>query len=83
MKKLADFARCLFGLHCVPKNRAFESYGAVFAGGICPRCGKLKQGKFLGNVWTTEIRRTKGPNSLKGRDISFATDAGYEVTQLY
>lgn len=49
---------CVKEKHPIPKNWAFESGGAVFQGGICPDCGKLVQGKFLGNVWTKESETT-------------------------
>ena len=45
--------RCKNG-HKLPENSAFEHYGAVFQGGICPVCGLLVQGIFLGNAWSEE-----------------------------
>ncbi|MDA2936487.1 hypothetical protein MYX06_04685 [Patescibacteria group bacterium AH-259-L05] len=73
--------RCLRGLHNLPSHWAFEFYGAVFVGGTCPVCGRLKQKKFLGNVWTEEEER-EGIVVLKGYDISFAQRQGYEVRPL-
>ena len=48
--------RCIVGVHAVPRNWAFMAMGAAFQGGLCRRCGKLKQGEFLGNLWDTEKR---------------------------
>ena len=52
-----DRALCMFLGHAPPDNSAFESMGALFVGGICTRCGKLSQGKFLGNVLTPAFER--------------------------
>ena len=45
--------KCRFGFHIIPEKSIFESMGAVFKGGVCPDCGKLKQ-KFLFNAWDEE-----------------------------
>ncbi len=37
-------------MHGVPSDWAFDHYGAVYQGGICPICDKLNRGKFLGNL---------------------------------
>lgn len=78
-KPVADFFRCLFGIHCVPENWAYEYLGAIYAGGICPRCGRQKWGKFICNAWT-EITKTKsGAFVVSGRDFSKAVEHGYKV----
>lgn len=71
--------KCRIGKHHVPKDWAFEEMAAIFAGGICPRCGQLKQGKFLGNVWTHEKKLPGNIIHLNGFDISFAISNGYKV----
>ncbi len=76
LKEISDALRCLAGIHCVPQNWCFEECAAIFEGGICPRCGKLKQGKFLGNLWTEEVETEYGIE-LRGSNISSVTDQGY------
>ena len=76
-----QYLRCFFGIHSIRKNSAFYTMGAVFAGGFCTACGDFKQGKFLGNVWTEEIKH-ETHTELKGFDISFATEQGYTVKPL-
>lgn len=46
---------CFMGVHRVPKNSIFEAYGAIFKGGLCQKCGRLAQGKFLYNSWAGEV----------------------------
>lgn len=75
---LADF-KCRIGKHHVSKDWAFEEMAAIFAGGVCPRCGKLKQGKFLGNVWTGSEKLPGGGEMLTGFDVSFAASQGYKI----
>ena len=48
---------CFMGVHSVSDNSIFESYGAIFLGGLCRRCDHLAQGKFLYNVWGKEERK--------------------------
>lgn len=51
MKRLKGFIRvlrCWLGLHNVPKNWAYEEFAAIWTGGgVCPCCGRWKQGKAL------------------------------------
>lgn len=81
-------ARCVIRGHDIPKNLAFESCAAVFAGGICAECGELQQEEFLGNTWTKETEvESKGKETsitvwFEGFDISFATEKGYVVFPL-
>ena len=52
-KKIRSFVSRLRGSVCkhgVPSDWAFDHYGAVYQGGVCPTCGKLNQGRFLGNL---------------------------------
>lgn len=79
LQKTRDFAKCLFGIHCVPKNWAYEYMAAICAGGVCPRCGRIKWGKFICNTWTEEDARPNGTVLLKGYDVSRATAQGYEI----
>jgi hypothetical protein len=51
-------AVCFLGLHFVPKNWAMQSDAdgtVIVAGGICPRCGEIKEDRPLCNVWEMEI----------------------------
>ncbi len=73
--------RCLIGLHNVPPNIAFEEHFAVFEGGICPKCGKLIQRKFIQNTWTEEVPTDWGIE-LRGFDTSIAKSRGYTVIPL-
>ncbi len=79
LKEMPAELKCWIGKHHVPDDWAFEEMAAIFAGGICLRCGKLKQGKFLGNVWTHEEKLPGFGTHLSGFDISFATSKGYKV----
>ncbi|MBI5420700.1 MAG: hypothetical protein HZA35_00060 [Parcubacteria group bacterium] len=75
-----DAVKCLIGIHCVPSNWCFETHGALFEGGVCPCCGALKQGKFLGNVWKEEARDGGDLCVMKRFDvISWAKEHGYEL----
>lgn len=74
--------KCIFGVHAVPKNVAFhDEMGAVFAGGICPHCGKLVQRKFIQNIWTEEVKHDN-VIELRGFDITKARQLGYRVFPL-
>jgi hypothetical protein len=53
--KKTEKASCFMGVHSVPENSIYESYGAIFLGGLCRRCGDLAQGKFLYNSWEGEV----------------------------
>lgn len=66
-------AGCLDNKHHIPDNLAFESGGAVFQGGICMDCGSLIKGRFLGNSWTKESKKTilvPDFNSPEGKQLS-------------
>lgn len=73
------FLMCLFGLHFVPKNWAFEDQAAIWVGGVCPRCGGVKYGKGICNTWTHEELMPDGSVNLMGFDISAAINRGYIV----
>jgi len=79
LKAISGFFRCLLGIHCVPKHWAYEDLGAIFAGGVCPRCGVLKAGKFLCNTWNEIIMRSDGVIELHGYDVTPVTGLGYEI----
>ena len=55
MGKKAEKVSCFMGVHSVPENSIYEAYGAIFLGGLCRRCDKLVQGKFLYNSWEGEV----------------------------
>lgn len=76
-----DRVICVFLGHALPDKSAFESIGALFEGGICTRCGGLSQGKFLGNVWTSE-KEEDGVIILEGYDLSKAFERGLRVRQI-
>lgn len=68
--------------HGVPTDRAFESYGAIFRGGICSTCGKLNQGKFLGNVsGMCEIIDGKSV-PCEGKPISYFQELGWKISRV-
>lgn len=65
--RLQKALQCWIGLHHVSPELAVHNTGAVFAGGMCARCFKIKVGPFLGNHWDdsqTEVR--DGVHYLKG-----------------
>lgn len=76
---LKNFLKCFFGIHCVPKNWAFEDMGSIFAGGVCPRCGGVTGGKFICDTWTGKEFKSDGTIMLTGYDISAATRQGYKI----
>ena len=79
LKPICGFFKCLFGVHHVPERWAYEYIAAIFAGGVCPRCGVVKQGKFLCNLWTATMITADGVVELTGHDITTATRLGYEI----
>ena len=68
--------------HGVPADWAFESYGAIFQGGICPTCGKLNQGKFLGN--TSGMYEIIDGESVpcEGKPISYFRKLGWKINRI-
>ena len=62
--------------HGVPANWAYEHYAAVFQGGICPNCGKLNQGRFLGNVTGLYIIPPKG------KPLSHFEELGWKIGSI-
>ena len=74
---IIDAGKCLLEIHCVPQNWCFEEYAAIFVGGICPQCGILKKGKFLGNIWIGEVQKG-GYIEFSGSRVSLLTEQGYE-----
>ncbi len=79
--KWTDRITCLFLGHALLDNCAFESQGALFVGGVCARCKKLVQGKFLGNVWTSE-KEEDGIIILSGYDLTPAFEKNLQVCQI-
>lgn len=80
-KWLQESFWCKLNIHLVPRKMAFESQGAVFQGGICSGCDVLKQGKFLGNVWTEE-KEVNGIIALSGYNIAPMEAQGYTVIPI-
>lgn len=65
--RLQDAIQCWIGLHHIPPTSAIMEIGAVFAGGMCTRCFRVKVGQFICNYWDesqTEIK--DGVHELKG-----------------
>lgn len=50
-EKIKAAVRCYIGLHNILEKSAVTTMGAVFVGGLCPRCLKVKVGKFICNIW--------------------------------
>ena len=62
-KTLKDFfasLKCLVGIHHIPEKLAFPRGSIFIAGGICPRCGRLKSGRVIG-----DIRDYRGPRARR------------------
>ena len=58
---------CWVGLHHIPQKSAVTTMGAVFRGGMCLRCFRVKVRAFLCNMWDdaqTEV--VNGAYHLKG-----------------
>jgi len=57
--RLQNAVQCWIGLHHIPPTSAVETMGAVFAGGMCIRCYKVKVGPFICNCWDESQTETK------------------------
>ncbi len=57
IKKLINDLNCRLGIHPIGQKWCFEEGAAIYEGGICPHCGQLKQGNFLGNLWEEKTRQ--------------------------
>lgn len=65
--RLQNAIQCWIGIHHIPPTSAVTELGAVFSGGMCTRCYKVKVGPFICNSWDdaqTEIK--DGVHHLKG-----------------
>jgi hypothetical protein len=65
--RLQNAIRCWIGLHHIPPTHAVMEMGAVFVGGLCTRCYKVKVGPFLCNSWNDSLtEKVNGVQCLKG-----------------
>lgn len=60
MTCLQDAIQCWIGVHHIPPTSAVTEMGAVFAGGMCTRCYRVKVGPFLCNSWDESQTEVKG-----------------------
>ena len=79
--RLQNAIQCWIGIHHIPPTSAVTEVGAVFAGGMCTRCYKVKVGQFICNYWDesqTEIkdgvRHLKGINPILSKGNYFVMD---------
>ena len=72
--RLQDAIQCWIGLHHIPPTSAVTEMGAVFSGGMCTRCYKVKVGPFICNAWDDSKTETIGSvTHLKGVNPILAT----------
>lgn len=65
--RLQNYIQCWIGLHHIPPTSAVTVMGAVFAGGMCTRCYRVKRGSFICNAWDDSKTEVKdGVHHLKG-----------------
>ncbi len=59
LQTLRDFIKCVIGTHHLPEKLAFEEGSVFFAGGVCPRCGHVKWGKAIGDIFDLDCPQTR------------------------
>jgi len=70
LARLQNAIQCWIGLHHIPPTSAVETMGAVFVGGMCTRCYKVKVSSFLCNFWDESQTEVKdGVHHLKGVNL--------------
>lgn len=75
--------RCLFGKHHIPEKACFETMGAIFHGGLCRRCYRVKDGQLICNAWDDAQTVTEnGVHRLRGKNPMIES-GGYVVVGSY
>lgn len=67
--RIQNAIQCWIGIHHIPQTSAVMTMGAVFTGGMCTRCFKVKVGPFLCNYWD-ESQTVKKDNIIELKGIN-------------
>ncbi len=80
--RMQDAIQCWIGIHHIPPKAAVTEMGAVFLGGMCTRCYKVKVGQFLCNIWDdSKTEELDGVSRLQGVN-PLITNGNYFVMDL-